>query len=82
MGLEQSSLQQSDKSKGPLSAFCCNTNLCNNDSNIDNRMTEINRKNAHRTMLAVDQRSRGGVSSNGIYSFNDGSKMESIRDEN
>ena len=53
MGQEQSS------DRKPLSAFCCNSNLCNNDSNIDNRITEVNRKNQHRTMLAAEHKSRG-----------------------
>ena len=44
--------------KGALSAFCCNSNLCNNDSNIDNRMTEVNKKNPNgyrQVMAAVQQ---------------------------
>jgi hypothetical protein len=28
--------EQSDQ-KGQLAGFCCNTNLCNNDSNIENK---------------------------------------------
>ena len=61
MGSEQSSEggKQIPEGRGALSAFCCNSNLCNNDSNIDNRMTEINRKNANRNMLAANQKSRG-----------------------
>lgn len=49
MGAQQSGDQQNNG----LGGFCCNTNLCNNDSNIDNKngmadMQQINRKNQFR----------------------------------
>lgn len=53
MGNEQSNPNNKD---GQLSAFCCNSNLCNNDSNIDNRKNEINRKNAYRNMQVGQMR--------------------------
>ena len=30
--------------KGGLSAFCCNNSLCNNDANVDNTKTQVNRR--------------------------------------
>ena len=33
MGAEQSD----QNGKGQLAGFCCNSNLCNNDSNIENK---------------------------------------------
>ena len=52
MGNEQSQ----GANKDGLNAFCCNSNLCNNDSNIDNRMNEIGRKNAYRNVQTGQMR--------------------------
>lgn len=57
MGQEQSQ-ESNEKTRGALSAFCCNSNLCNNDSNIDNRITEANRKHAYRNMMAENPKKR------------------------
>ena len=40
----EAEIQGQSKKNNGLSAFCCNSSLCNNDNNIDNRMTEVNRR--------------------------------------
>ena len=53
MGQDQSVPDGQTEKSNPLSSFCCNTNLCNNDSNIDNRNTEAGRRAAGRNILTA-----------------------------
>ena len=47
------------KKNNGLSAFCCNSSLCNNDNNIDNRMTEVNRRQNYNRAASGNMMSAG-----------------------
>lgn len=65
MGQEQSNMNGAT-GKTALSAFCCNSSLCNNDSNIDNKVTEVNRRKQNRNIITYDNKSRENYSFNTI----------------
>ena len=70
MGQEESK-QSTNGGKSGLSGFCCNNSLCNNDSNIDNKMNEVQRRNRqlaagmHREDVSNQHRGMGGSNLSG-----------------
>lgn len=57
--------QQSDLNNDKLSPFCCNSNLCNNDNNIENK--------------TVTDSNHGNLRKNNFRSSNQGSSQSAQR---